>query len=114
WNMLHPTEPARRSYLEQVLAEEQGVFIAASDYLKTLPDMIARWVPGGLHPLGTDGFGRSDSRQALRRFFGVDAESIVIAALYQLMKHGAMDAQRVRQAIEELGVDPEKVNPMRA
>jgi pyruvate dehydrogenase E1 component len=114
WNMLHPTEPPHPSYLERILADEQGVFIAASDYLKTLPDMIARWVPGGLHPLGTDGFGRSDSRPALRRFFEVDAECIAIAALYQLMKRGEVEPQRVRQAIEELGVDPEKVNPMRA
>jgi pyruvate dehydrogenase E1 component len=111
WNMLHPTESPRRSYVERVLADEQGVFIAASDYLKSLPDMIARWVPDGLHPLGTDGFGRSDSRPALRRFFEVDAECITIAALYQLMKRGAIGAQRVRQAIDELGVNPDKVNP---
>jgi pyruvate dehydrogenase E1 component len=114
WNMLHPTQPPRQSYLERVLAKEQGVYIAASDYLKTMPDLIARWVPGGLHPLGTDGFGRSDSRQALRRFFEVDAESITIAALYQLMKRGEVEAPRVQRAIEELGVDPAKVDPMRA
>lgn len=114
WNLLHPAAPPRRSYLERVLADEQGVFVAATDYLKTVPDMISRWVPGGLLPLGTDGFGRSDSRPALRRFFEMDAESIAVAALYQLMKRGAVKPERVQQAIKELGVDPEKVNPMSA
>jgi pyruvate dehydrogenase E1 component len=114
WNMLHPTDEPRRSYIEQILAKEQGVFIAASDYLKAVPDMIARWVPGGLHPLGTDGFGRSDSRSALRRFFEVDAESITLAALYQLMKRGEIKPDRVRKAIDELGVNAEKPDPIRA
>ncbi|HZT80152.1 MAG TPA: pyruvate dehydrogenase (acetyl-transferring), homodimeric type, partial [Gemmataceae bacterium] len=114
WNLLHPDQPPRQSYVEQVLAKEEGVFVAASDYLRAVPEMIARWVPGGLLPLGTDGFGRSDSRQALRRFFEVDAESIAVAALYQLARRGAIQPQRVAQAIKELGINPEKVNPMHA
>src|SRR5205823_4400388 len=73
WNMLHPTEKPRRSYLEGVLEKEEGIFLAASDYMRSVPEMIARWVPGGLYPLGTDGFGRSETREALRRFFEVDA-----------------------------------------
>ena len=70
---------AQQSYLEQVLAKEQGVFVAATDFMRSLPEMIARWVPGGLFPLGTDGFGRSETREALRRHFEVDAECIAFA-----------------------------------
>jgi pyruvate dehydrogenase E1 component len=114
WNMLHPAEKPRQSYVERVLAKEQGVFIAASDFMRSVPEMITRWVPGGLYPLGTDGFGRSDTREALRRFFEVDAECVTVAALAQLARRGAVRPEVVRDAIKKLGVDPEKVNPMRA
>jgi pyruvate dehydrogenase E1 component len=114
WNMLHPTEPPRVPYVQQVLPKEPGVFVAASDYLKAFPEMIERWVPGGLYALGTDGFGRSESRPALRRFFEVDAESITVAALYQLMRRGEVKPAQVQEAIRVLGVDPEKSNPMRS
>jgi pyruvate dehydrogenase E1 component len=114
WNLLHPTAEPKRSYLEHVLANEKGVFVAVSDYMKSIPEMIQRWVPGGLYPLGTDGFGRSETRQALRRFFEVDAECIVVAALTQLTRRGEISAVRVQQAIQGLGVDPEKVNPLEA
>jgi pyruvate dehydrogenase E1 component len=114
WNMLHPTEPPRHSYVENVLANEEGVFLAASDFMRAVPEMISRWVPGGLYPLGTDGFGRSETREALRRFFEVDAECITVAALAQLARRGAIKPVVVRDAIRQLGVDPEKVNPMRA
>jgi pyruvate dehydrogenase E1 component len=114
WNMLHPSEQPRISYLEQTLQNEQGVFIAVSDYMKTVPEMVSRWVPGGLFPLGTDGFGRSDSRQALRRFFEVDAECIVVATLWRLAQRGEIKAAIVKKAIKELGVDPEKLDPLRA
>jgi pyruvate dehydrogenase E1 component len=114
WNMLHPTQPARQSYVEKLLAKEEGAFVAATDYMKSLPEMITRWVPGGVFALGTDGFGRSDNRSALRRFFEMDAESIVIAALSQLSMRGQIDPQRVQQAIEELGINPEKANPMKS
>jgi pyruvate dehydrogenase E1 component len=101
----------RKSYLESVLAGEQGVFVAVSDYMKLVPDQIAPWVPGGLTTLGTDGFGRSDTREQLRRFFEVDAECTVIATLYALCKQGKLEREIVSRAIKELGVDPEKAFP---
>ncbi len=113
WNMLHPTEKPRTSYIGQVLADEQGPFISASDYVRALAEQVAPYVPGGLFPLGTDGFGRSEVRANLRRFFEVDAEAITIAALYQLSKRGQFEAKCVASAIADLGVDPEKVNPAR-
>ena len=111
WNMLHPSAPPRRSYLETVLEKEQGAFVAVSDFVKLVPDQIAPWVPGGLTTLGTDGFGRSDTRESLRRFFEVDAESVVIATLAALSRRGQVPAQAVAQAIQDLGVDPEKAFP---
>jgi pyruvate dehydrogenase E1 component len=114
WNLLHPTEKPRQSYLQQVLAKEEGPFVAASDYLRSVPEMIARWVPGGLYPLGTDGFGRSDTREALRRHFEVDAECIAYAALSQLAQRGKLKPQALQQGLQKLGIDPEKVSPMRA
>ncbi len=114
WNLLHPLEKPRQSYLQTVLAKEEGVFVAASDFLRSLPEMITRWVPGGLFPLGTDGFGRSDTRAALRRFFEVDAECITVAALAQLAQRGAVKPAVVQQAIQKFEIDPEKVSPMRA
>ncbi len=111
WNMLHPMEPPKKSYVEMLLAEEHGVFVAVSDYMRLVPDQIAPWVPGGLMTLGTDGFGRSDTRARLRRFFEVDAESTVIATLYALAEKGQVDRQLVEKAINELGVNPEKVFP---
>jgi pyruvate dehydrogenase E1 component len=111
WNMLHPTEQPRRSYLESVLADEEGPYVAVSDYMRIVPDQIAPWVPGLYLTLGTDGFGRSDTREGLRRFFEVDAESIVVAALYGLAKEGQVSAESVKAAIEELQIDPEKSYP---
>src|SRR5205807_7986203 len=73
WNMLHPTETPRKSYVEKTLEKEKGLFLATSDYIRSVPELINRWVPGGLYPLGTDGFGRSESRKSLRRFFEIDA-----------------------------------------
>jgi pyruvate dehydrogenase E1 component len=111
WNMLHPTEPPQKAYLQQVLEGESGVFVAVSDYMKLIPDQIAPWIPGGLTTLGTDGFGRSDTRTRLRRFFEVDAECTVIATLYALAQKGKIDRPAVAQAIHDLGVDPEKAHP---
>ncbi len=108
WNMLHPQEEPRKSYLEQTLEQEEGAFVAVSDYMKSVPDQIAPWVPGGLMSLGTDGFGRSDTRPRLRRFFEVDAETTVIATLYQLCQRGEVDRETVHKAIKDLNVDPEK------
>ncbi|MCX6905545.1 MAG: pyruvate dehydrogenase (acetyl-transferring), homodimeric type [Verrucomicrobia bacterium] len=108
WNMFHPAAPPRKSYLETTLENEEGVFVAVSDFMKMVPDQIAPWVPGGLLTLGTDGFGRSDTRENLRRFFEVDAESVVVATLFALAQKGQVPRELVAQAIKDLGVDPEK------
>jgi len=114
WNLLHPDKKPRKSYLETVLEREPGVFIAASDYVRQVPEMIARWVPGGLYPLGVDGFGRSESRAALRRHFEIDAECIAVAALSRLMKEGGFKPEVVKHALQKFGINPDKVSPMRA
>ena len=111
WNMLHPTEAPKKSHVESLLAPEKGVFVAVSDNIRTVPDQIAPWVPGGLMTLGTDGFGRSDTRARLRRFFQVDTESTVIGTLYALAQRGEIAREVVAKAIKDLGVDPEKVQP---
>jgi pyruvate dehydrogenase E1 component len=111
WNMLHPSAPPKKSYLESVLQDEEGVFVAVSDYMKMVPDQIAPWIPGGLMTLGTDGFGRSDTRANLRRFFEVDAEMTAVATLYALYQKGLLPAQTVEEAIKKHGIDPEKSFP---
>jgi pyruvate dehydrogenase E1 component len=108
---LHPSQPARVPYVTQATKDAPGVFVAASDYLKVLPDAIDRWLPRPIHALGTDGFGRSDSRAALRNFFEVDARFIALATLHALMKEGQLDAQTVEKAIVDLGIDADKPNP---
>jgi len=112
WNMLHPEEEPRQSYLEQQFADVEGPVVAASDYVRSVAEQIDPWVPGGLCALGTDGMGRSASRAELRRFFEVDAESIAVAALYQLHQRDVFDAACVAKAIKQLGIDPDKPNPM--
>jgi pyruvate dehydrogenase E1 component len=112
WNMLHPTLPPRKSYLETTLANTKGPFVAASDYVRALPEQLRDYLPGDLVALGTDGMGRSETRIALRRHFEVDAECIVIATLYKLHQQGHFDAEFVAKAIAELGVNPDKVNPL--
>jgi len=111
WNMLHPGEPARVPYVTQCFQPTEGPIIAASDYLKVLPYLIDRWLPRPLVSLGTDGFGRSDSRASLRNHFELDARFVTIATLAALSRDGQVDAQVVRKAIRELEVDPEKSNP---
>jgi pyruvate dehydrogenase E1 component len=111
WNRLHPAQPPRKPWVSQLLDNETGPFIAVSDYMKIVPDQIAKWVPGGLTTLGTDGFGRSETRANLRRFFEIDAESTVIAALHALARRGAISPEVVVRAIRDLNVDPEKPFP---
>jgi pyruvate dehydrogenase E1 component len=111
WNRLHPTQPPRKAYLTSLLEHEIAPVIAASDYMKAVPDQIARWVPGGLTSLGTDGFGRSEDRTSLRWHFEVDAEQIVVAALHQLAQRKVLDPALVQQAIQDLAIDPEKIDP---
>jgi pyruvate dehydrogenase E1 component len=116
WNFLHPTAKLRRSYLEETLGAEgsKDVYVAASDFMRSLPEMISRWVPGGLFPLGTDGFGRSASRASLRRHFEIDSECIAAAALYRLSQKGLLAPTVVQEAFAKLEIDPEKINPMHA
>lgn len=111
WNMLHPTETPRTSYLEEVLSGVEGPFISSSDYVKALGEQLTPWIPGDYYVLGTDGMGRSETRPALRRHFEVDAESITIAALSRLSKTGVVSPQEVADAIKELDYDADKVNP---
>ena len=111
WNMLHPGEPAKVPYVTQTLKDAQGPFIAASDYMKVLPESISKWVPGQLVSLGTDGFGRSENRAALRDFFEVDAKHIVLATLVALAREKKVGTDVVKRAIGELGINPEKANP---
>jgi len=108
WNRLHPGEVAKVPYVTQALGQAEGPVVAVSDYMRLVPDQVARWVPQGLTSLGTDGYGRSDTRAALRRFFEVDAESVALAALAELAKRGAVDTEVPKKAIGELGIDPEK------
>ena len=114
WNRLHPDQPPRTPYLIQALGDAAGPIIAATDYMKIVADQVAPWLPGRLNSLGTDGFGRSDNREHLRRHFEVNAESIAAAALAALARRGEMDPSQARRGIEKLGVDTEKINPARA
>ncbi|HXD75953.1 MAG TPA: hypothetical protein VN628_19550, partial [Vicinamibacterales bacterium] len=111
WNLLHPTEPPKIPYVTQQLKDAQGVFVAASDYVKALPDSIDRWLPRPLESLGTDGFGRSESRASLRDFFEVDHRYVVVATLRALAKDGKLAPSVVQEAIQTLGINPEKSNP---
>jgi pyruvate dehydrogenase E1 component len=111
WNLLHPGEKPRRPYVAECLADVPGVRVAASDYLKTLPNLISKWLPGPIASLGTDGFGRSESRVALRDFFEVDARFITLATLRQLMEEGKIQASVVKKAIADLDINAEKPNP---
>jgi pyruvate dehydrogenase E1 component len=111
WNMLHPTETPKKPHIRSLLENEQGVFVAVSDNMKIVADQIAPWVPGGLTTLGTDGFGRSDTRERLRRFFEVDAEFTVVATLHALAQKGQIDRKVVAKAIKDLEVNPEKIFP---
>jgi pyruvate dehydrogenase E1 component len=113
WNMLHPLARPRRSYLETILAEEPYPVVAASDYMKVVGDALSPFVPAGLVALGTDGFGRSDERKVLRRYFEVDAECITVAALSLLAQRNQVAPEVVAEAIEEFGIDPEKPDPAR-
>jgi len=111
WNLLHPAEPARVPYVRQLLAKHEGPMVAATDYVRTVPDQIRQWVPGRYVTLGTDGFGRSDSRAALRRHFEVDRNYIAVAALKALADEQQVDPATVARAITALGVDPGKPVP---
>jgi pyruvate dehydrogenase E1 component len=112
WNLLHPNEKPRIPYVTQCLADAPGVFVAASDYMKALPDSVARWFPRPLVSLGTDGFGRSDGRKALRDFFEVDYRYVTLAALTSLMHEQKIKPDVILGAMEDLQINPAKRNPM--
>ncbi len=110
-NRLHPEAQQKKSFIETTLAGVEGPFIAASDHMKLLSDHIARWVPGRFVPLGSDGFGISDTRVALRRHFEIDAEFVTLAALDALRLEGKLPAAKVSEAVKELGITPDKIDP---
>ncbi|HEV8523603.1 MAG TPA: pyruvate dehydrogenase (acetyl-transferring), homodimeric type [Terriglobales bacterium] len=114
WNRLHPAEPERRPYILNALDGAEGPIVAATDYMKAVPDQLAPWLAGRLVTLGTDGFGRSDNREYLRRHFEVNAESIAAAALSRLARESNFDVGRTKKAFQELGVDAEKIDPVQA
>ncbi len=111
WSLRHPRESARRPWVAEQLAASQGPIVAASDYMKALPDALARWMPRPLVSLGTDGFGRSDGRDGLRDFFEVNAASIAYTTLAALAREGAVTADLAAQAAKDLGIHPDKPNP---
>jgi pyruvate dehydrogenase E1 component len=114
WNMLHPAETARRSWVEEQLAPTAGPVVAATDYMKIVADQIRAWVPRRYGVLGTDGFGRSDVRERLRHFFEVDRRFVAVAALKALSDDGELPPDRVASAIEKLKIDPDKPSPARS
>ncbi len=112
WNMVHPAEIGKIPYISRCLNDAPGVFVAATDYVKALPDSISQWLPRPLVSLGTDGFGRSGSRSALRDFFEVDSKFITIAALYALAREKKIKADLVQKAVKDLDINPNKLNPL--
>jgi pyruvate dehydrogenase E1 component len=112
WNRLHPAETARVPYVSTVLGPDGGPIIAATDWLKALPDMVSRWLPPYYVALGTDGFGRSGTREDLRSLFEIDPPHIAAATLVELARCGAIPAEKAAAAIREVGIDPEKLDPV--
>jgi len=114
WNRLHPTEAEKKPYIITALEGAEGPIIAATDYMKAVPDQLAPWLLTRLVSLGTDGFGRSDNREFLRKHFEVNAESIAAAGLSKLVREGKFDARKAQKAMKELEIDPERIDPARA
>jgi pyruvate dehydrogenase E1 component len=112
-NLLHPTKKVRLPYISSCLKDTDGVYVMATDYVKTLADSVARWVPGPVVSLGTDGFGRSDSRPALRSFFEMDARFITLGALNALVRKGDLKPQIAQRAMRKMEIDPEKDSPLK-
>ncbi|TNF37373.1 MAG: pyruvate dehydrogenase (acetyl-transferring), homodimeric type, partial [Gammaproteobacteria bacterium] len=114
WNMLHPLQDAKVSYVEKCLKDRRGPVVAATDYMRTYAEQIRKWIPGKYFVLGTDGFGRSDTRENLRRHFEVNRYYVAVAALKVLADDGQFPAGKVQEAIEKYGLNPEKINPLYA
>jgi pyruvate dehydrogenase E1 component len=113
WNLLHPLEEPRSAFVSEQLSERDGPVVASTDYIRAFADQIRQWVPGRYRVLGTDGFGRSDYRKALRRFFEVDRHYVTVAALKELADEGAIDPERVKEAIDRYEIDAEAPMPTR-
>jgi pyruvate dehydrogenase E1 component len=111
WNMLHPVSPPREAFVSASLAERRGPVVASTDYVRTFADQIRQWVPRRYSVLGTDGYGRSDFRSALRAFFEVDRRYVAVAALKALADDGEIEREIVQQAIERYEIDPEAPIP---
>jgi pyruvate dehydrogenase E1 component len=111
WNRLHPAESVRRPYILEALNGSELPIVAATDYMKVVPDQLSPWLPGRLVSLGTDGFGRSENRQHLRRFFEVSSEAIAAAALSRLSRDGKFDAGQAAAAVRDLGLEPDSADP---
>ena len=112
WNRLHPEQPARTPRVAEILGESQGPIVAVTDFMAIVPEQIARFVPDrSFTPLGTDGMGRSDTRESLRRFFEIDAGHVVVATLAALAAQGEVKPEVVGEAIARYDIDPEAVNP---
>jgi len=114
WNRLHPSQPARTPLVAELLAESPGPVVAVTDFMKIVPEQVARFLPGRTFvPLGTDGMGRSDTREALRRHFEIDAGHIVVATLHALAQTGEVPVEQVEAAVARYGIDPEAHDPAR-
>ena len=113
WNRLHPDGPRRRPRIQDALSEVGGPVVAVTDYMRAVPDQVSRWIEQPYASLGTDGFGRSDTREALRRFFEVDGEHVVVSVLSELVAQGSLEPPIVSDAIERYGLDPQAVDPWR-
>jgi pyruvate dehydrogenase E1 component len=111
WNRLHPAQPARVPFITTTLADVAGPIVAVTDFMKLVPDQVGRFIPGSFTTLGTDGFGRSDGRAALRTFFEVDAGQIVLAVLSALVREGKLGTQAVDDAVSRYQIDIEAPDP---
>jgi pyruvate dehydrogenase E1 component len=111
WSMLHPGSERRRAYVSEQLGAREGPVVASTDWIRAYPDQVRQWVPGRYRVLGTDGYGRSDDRRSLRRFFEVDRHYVTVAALSELADEGIVDRARVQEAIDRYEIDPEAPMP---
>ena len=111
WNRLHPGQEARTPFVTEALSHSEGPVVAVTDFMKAVPDQVARWVPAHFTALGTDGFGRSDTRAALRRHFETDAAHVVVAVLAALVEQGEAKADEVADAIARYGIEAERPDP---
>jgi pyruvate dehydrogenase E1 component len=114
WNRLHPDAEPRVPYVRQCLGPSEGPIVAATDFMKSVPDMVTRWIDRPYTVLGTDGFGRSDTRAALREHFEVNTDHITYAALHGLCLDGKSTPDELKRAIADLGIEPDRVDPLHA